>query len=147
MVIGTKGPNFNYKNGTYLKYDRTKWEQTGTTILKSLIVNKKENSSENLFITENKFLSKKDTVNFYNLTKIENSKIVFSWYKGDDNYEEESFLEKIKLQDDIHILIDLNSDLNHLDQKFIFDYSELHMNIFLPLLKESVFYRKRNLFK
>ena len=42
-----------------------------------------------------------------------------------------------------HVLCSLKPDLNHPDQKFILDYSELQMNIFIPLLGESVFLANR----
>ena len=70
----------------------------------------------------------------------------FSKQSADDYGNEsyfESFLDKTLVAEDNHVLFNIKSDLNHPDQKFIFDFSELQMNIFIPLLGESVFLTNR----
>ena len=140
MVLGNKrfdyGNGFDFRKLTYLKYDKTRWEQYGMEIIKSLSP-KKDKIIDNLIITEN-VDHKNDTVNLYNLTKIEDDYFVFSKNK-DSYYLVESKLDRKKIAEDNHILFSLPPDLSHPEQRFIFDYSELRMNIFIPHLQESVF--------
>lgn len=135
MVLGNKknGNGFNFRQLTYLKYDKARWEQYGLEIINSL-TNQKNKISSNLIFTQNMYNDQIDTVGFFNLTKIEDEDFVFS-----KESNTQSTLEKNKIAVDNHILFSLPPDLSHPEHKFIFDYSELKMNIFIPYLQESVY--------
>lgn len=143
MVLGNhnfrNSNGFDFKKLIYLKYDRSRWEQNGMEILKSLAVDKSNFITNNKIISMNSNSGKMDTLNFFNLKKIKDEYLTFS-VKNGDGYETNSYLDKVLVAEDNHILFNLPPDLNHPTQKFIFDYSELQMNIFIPELGESIFF-------
>jgi len=137
---------FSFSKLVYLKFDKTLWEQNGIEIIKSLVVTKRRILNNNKFLTYNSVSGKNDSLDFFNLKKIKNKEFVFwkqsAYDYGNESYFE-SYLDKTLVAEDNHVLFSIKPDLNHPDQKFIFDYSELQMNIFIPLLGESVFLTNR----
>jgi hypothetical protein len=150
MVIGKNkfrnSEGFSFKKLVYLKFDKTLWEQNGIEIIKSLVVTKRRILNNNKFLTYNSVTEKNDSLDFFNLKKIKNKEFVF-WKQSANDYGNESYfesyLDKTLVAEDNHVLFNIKPDLNHPDQKFIFDYSESQMNIFIPLLGESVFLTNR----
>jgi hypothetical protein len=146
MVLGNykfrNSEGFSFKKLVYLKFDKPLWEQNGIAIINNLLLIKKNTIKTNKFEAINSNGNKMDSVNFFDLKKITDDKFIFSKQSADD-YEIESYFDKIMVAEDNHVLFNVKPDLNHPDQKFIFDYSELQMNIFIPLLGESVFLTNR----
>ena len=74
MVLGNykfrNSDGFSFNKLVYLKFDRTLWEQNGISIINALLLIKKNTIKTNKFEAINSNGNKMDSVNFFDLKKI-----------------------------------------------------------------------------